>query len=1367
MRTVLFILVVGALACSARAAEQSPLEPFQPDEHTLLLYHFDEGQGAAARDSSKNGYDGEVRGAQWTSGRFGKALLFDGKDDSVYRRATQAMQGLRQITVECWFNQENPAGRQFLAGKDVTFHYDLSEGMHTSMSLYNKGGAEINADGLRHQHLGASLGYAGRGWHHNAVTYDGRHLSFFFDGVLKQRVEAAKDFLLGVESRGLWVGCYIGTEFWYSGKIDELRISDSIRYDPEKRLAAGGKVFEMPGRTTRAALAVRKPQKTGQAQLQVALKHLYGGKAAGWVYLKPPGRPPAIVGQYALNEGAGSVQVDVSDEYAGPGTYVLGLVPTDGAGYFAVTGATLAAGGKQVAQWSGEARSRRTFQPPVLVPLRVAQPAGGESKRAAAPVASGRVLLLPGSADRLGGDIQVEPGEDDAPPTLAGSGFAEYWLDQPVAASYRVHLRYASSVPRPCDIVIDGKDLNAYDMCAVNRTDTSRPRDAFWEYQGQVTLAAGAHWIRIQDVVPDIVALRLEPAPAAKPAAVPWARYPVPKPDFLSGATWVAQTLFGAPAGTRVESAAGVRFATTFTNANTGDLFAGDAVRLVHRGQFDLEPFGRLKSRFEGSGSGHVLSLWAVDVKGDEKLLWRVRDTEAGPQEVSVPVSFEGNDVFDPAHVVAICLDLDEGNVRATTANRFAGALLSPVFERRDTLAPPAGLVEMLQRARVEARPPKPPEIGGPGGPSLRAAGFRPWTKPVVPEEHPLYETTEPKPVTRKTMGYDLHYTGARGIGADHLDDYHKRYNFGDVCWPHIGICPLRKNFPDDAAYKKALQEFEERLKDVRDRGLYLFDIWGYVPYEPGFPWTVAPEHHEILTRVFQDRFLGYDNGEQDGRYIGSYAGRGKAANRREGWDDFVKWDEKICGDAMNFMNATGSLNFSHYYGERGARLLGLETAQGLPSDTLLFAFLRGAGKQYGRLTYQATSIWNRYGYNIYSGRKTEGANGYGYGPNRGCSLSLHKRLFFAGYTGGDCIAGTETAQFTADRLENGAAELSPLGRQHLEIAEFTRKHPDRGVVYTPVAFLLDFHNGWNMPRHLYRPDKYKIWGKFPYEKGDYLIDGIFRMVWPGYEDASYLRNERGFVANTPYGDIFDVLTNRCHPDILKQYPCVMLLGDVEMTPEAVRNLTAYVQAGGDLILDARHAKAFPEAITGVRLGAEAKACLSRSLATGKTFAEQPYTYTVLTAGTARPLLVNEAGHPLMALNRAGKGRVVVGAADYWMTDALTYAAPEIVNMEPPHTLLQGVRAVLSGYFDSFLPVEVAPAGLNVRVNCYAGDPKRLLVSLTNNDLFADWRGALRVRLGAVASARELRSGKALPAGKEIALTVPAGDVVLVEVRLR
>ena len=1204
----LLVCLWGWLAASGTASD--PTAPLVPDEHTLLLYHFDEGQGNVAKDSGPHGFDGEIQGAEFVDGRYGTALRFNGTDQCVFRRTTEAIHELKQLTVECWFKQDNPAGRQFLVGHDVTFHFDLSDGIATSLSLYNRGASVANSQGLRHQQIGGNLGMMRPNrWHHLATTFDGRQVSFFLDGVLTGRSPGGSDFLLGVPSRGLWVGCYVGNEFWFRGRIDEVRVSDCVRYDPENQLSIGARVFELPGKPASQEKIVRQPRTTGTARVSLRLKRLHGGNPTGWVSLKPPGKPAAIVGRYALDgppdQAESRLELDISDEWSGDGLYVIGL-EQEGVGYYAVTEAALESGDTIAAKWSGDLRSRRTFEPPVLVPLRV-----GVRQAAEVP---GRMLLLPQAADRMAGDLDVQTGDADEPLSVFGEGLIEYWVDVPREQAYRVYLRYASPTLRPCDIVIDGNDLHAYHMAARNRGLSPSLYDALWEYQGTTILSAGLHWIRLQDVLPEIVALRMEPVADTIPYTVPWQRYSVPEGDFLARAeAWQIQRVCGRcessamnldTAGTPV-----LRFSTEFGNVDRTELFAGDCVRLAHAGTWDLEPFGRLRFRFEGRGSGHVVSLWAVDVKGDEKLLWRIRDTQANTQDISVPISFEGNDVFDPGHVIAICLELDEGNERVAQVNHFTGAIVGPMLDRRDVIEPPAdyaaNLVRAQQTMKESARSTTSPS------PLLVARGFRPWTRQVVPEEHPLYAEAEPKPVTRATLGYDLHCTGARDVSETALDQFHKFYDFGDICWPHIGICPQRGNFARPEDYQAALQEMETRLEDVRQRGLYVFDIWGYVPFDHRFPSTIAPEHHEILLRVMGDRFLGYDNGEQDGRYIGGYADADKHTNRREGWEDFVRWDEHICHDSMHTMNATGSLNFSHYYGERNCRTLGLETAQGLPSDTLMFSFLRGAGKQYGRLLTQATSIWNRFGYNMYRGRKTEGANGYGYGPHKGCSLSLHKRLFFSSYLHAHSIVGTETSQFTADTFPDGAPELSPLGEQHLELRKWFQEHPDRGVMHTPVALMLDFYNGWNMPRHLYRGDKYKIWGKLPYEKGDYLIDGLFRMIWPGYEDCSYLRNERGFLTPTPYGDIFDVITNRCHPSILQQYNCVMILSDMEMTPEVVKNLTDYVRSGGDLVIDARNARALPEQVTGIRLGGQANGYISYLPATHARFDEQPYTYTI------------------------------------------------------------------------------------------------------------------------------------------------------------
>jgi hypothetical protein len=151
----------------------------------------------------------------------------------------------------------------------------------------------------------------------------------------------------------------------------------------------------------------------------------------------------------------------------------------------------------------------------------------------------------------------------------------------------------------------------------------------------------------------------------------------------------------------------------------------------------------------------------------------------------------------------------------------------------------------------------------------------------------------------------------------------------------------------------------------------------------------------------------------------------------------------------------------------------------------------------------------------------------------------------------------------------------------------------------------------------------------------------------------------------------------------------------------------------------------------------------------------------------ASVLLTNEHGHALVTAHTVGRGRIVVGAADYWMTDRLQYRDPQIVNMEPPYQLLRGVQTVLGRYFDSFSPVQIDPAGLAVMTCCHEGDPKHLWIGLLNNDLFADWRGMLQVRRGKVVSASEIWRGPPLTAAQHINLAIKAGDVAIVDLRLQ
>ena len=79
----------------------------------------------------------------------------------------------------------------------------------------------------------------------------------------------------------------------------------------------------------------------------------------------------------------------------------------------------------------------------------------------------------------------------------------------------------------------------------------------------------------------------------------------------------------------------------------------------------------------------------------------------------------------------------------------------------------------------------------------------------------------------------------------------------------------------------------------------------------------------------------------------------------------------------------------------------------------------------------------------------------------------------------------------------------------------FTVRHPDRGVSYAPVAFLLPFNQG--LPPWGGNP-----WSYFPAERPDMMIDAFMYTVVPFAQDLR--KGQEGCLANGEFGDIYDVL---------------------------------------------------------------------------------------------------------------------------------------------------------------------------------------------------------------------------------------------------
>jgi hypothetical protein len=428
-----------------------------------------------------------------------------------------------------------------------------------------------------------------------------------------------------------------------------------------------------------------------------------------------------------------------------------------------------------------------------------------------------------------------------------------------------------------------------------------------------------------------------------------------------------------------------------------------------------------------------------------------------------------------------------------------------------------------------------------------------PYAMDVV--RHPDYMRHYVKAPGDSVFGNKVHFISLRNLTGERIkeriDLWVNKLKLGDVLWPAYSMI-----------YDKNLKE---TVAEIKRQKLFLFDLYGYVPGSgPGGYWQqyVIPDGvTEMFTRELGDHWLGMDNGEQDGRYIGSFAPRmyPKAADRKEQYFHFQRFFEEMGDQLGNRMATLVSLNYGHYFLKEGVyTLIGAETAQGLPNSQVYYSFIRGAGKQYGVHWFGNASIYNRWGWKTYDPTDDRSA-----GPTKGTSLSLLKRLMYTQLFYNCSALGFESS------MTMGGDKLSPLGTIQQQAAKWSERYGNLGTMYTPVALLHDFYAGWTFPRHLYSDEVYRVWGNLPYDASDYMTDDVLNLIYPGYQDASYYRDERGFIAPTPYGDIADCLLSDAPTWLLRQYPVVIVADELQGGAEIKDKLNDYVEAGGKLIITA------------------------------------------------------------------------------------------------------------------------------------------------------------------------------------------------------
>lgn len=561
----------------------------------------------------------------------------------------------------------------------------------------------------------------------------------------------------------------------------------------------------------------------------------------------------------------------------------------------------------------------------------------------------------------------------------------------------------------------------------------------------------------------------------------------------------------------------------------------------------------------------------------------------------------------------------------------------------------------------------------------------RVYTHLLEPKEHPDYKRRYVHPPTWETFGNRTQFTSLRGFAEkdgkivdyeQEIDKYTKIHELGNILWTAYPII------------------FGENLSDVADeikrRGLFLFDVWGYVPGSgPGGYWQQfkPPDGvFDMLKSKLGERWLGMDVGEQDGRYIGGYASQmvPSSADRFKQYLYFQRHFQKMCDELGNRMCTLVSLNFGHYFLKEGVySLIGAETAQGLPNGQVYYAFIRGAGKQYGVPWFGNVSVYNRWGYKSY------GSEGEDHGPTKGTSLSLMKRLMISHILYNCILVGFESGWFIGD-------ELSPIGHIQKEMGQWVRKHGQLGVMQTPIAIMVDFFSGWSFPRHLYTGNVYRVWGNLPYGPGDYLTDGVLDMLYPCYQDSSYFHNESGFMSPTPYGDIADCILSDAEEWLLERYPVIVIAGELSGGLEIREKLQAYVEQGGILVITSDSLNKLPDGLAGVQIGTDRITCASGSeiqLETEKLVEESAFDLVSLKLPENAQILATCKGIPAVAEVDCGKGKLIVLGSMFGIPAKSVIQFP-VKNetdrsLTKPYPILNHVQKTLDNVFRSQMLFEV------------------------------------------------------------------------------
>ena len=193
------------------------------------IWLFDEGAGDSAKDTSSKGNHAKLtKGPKWVSGKFGKALSLDGKDDYVVVSPSKSLESSdEKYTGTAWVKLHKPGKQRNNCCFDDQFIVGWVPGWHNIINVFgagrnnNWGKVEIGSNELNPRWSFSPKTVNDGKWHHLAFAYTGKKKILYIDGIAD--IDRAATGIFGVKGVEVTIGGAI-TERFAMGLIDDVGI---------------------------------------------------------------------------------------------------------------------------------------------------------------------------------------------------------------------------------------------------------------------------------------------------------------------------------------------------------------------------------------------------------------------------------------------------------------------------------------------------------------------------------------------------------------------------------------------------------------------------------------------------------------------------------------------------------------------------------------------------------------------------------------------------------------------------------------------------------------------------------------------------------------------------------------------------------------------------------------------------------------------------------------------------------------------------------------------------------------------------------------------------------------------------------------